>query len=120
MNISEQIETQKSALIKQYIDEYKNRGVGLAKALKLVKSDIQKMRDDNLSLSSQIEILNKIFDVKIKYDTYKKWSARQFKKTEKREIKKVAPKELKKEQVTIDNYQDYQVETESKYLKYLK
>jgi len=80
MSISDKIEKQKAELIDKHINSYKTKGVGLSKALKLMYQDIEKMRDDKLTLSEQIDILNGIFDVSIKYDTYKKWSKRHFKK----------------------------------------
>ena len=80
MSIKERIDKQKALLIDKAILSYKEHNRGLSTALKLMISDIQKMRDDGLSLHQQIEILSGIFDVTIKYDTYKKWSQRHFKK----------------------------------------
>ena len=92
MSISERIDKQKALLIDKAINSYKENGRGLSTALKLMKNDIQKMRDEGLSLKQQIDILDGIFDVKIKYDTYKKWSQRHFKKVpevENKDTKKV-------------------------------
>ena len=80
MSIKERIDKQKALLIDKAINSYKENGRGLSTALKLIKNDIQKMRNDDLSLKQQIDILDGIFDVKIKYDTFKKWSQRHFKK----------------------------------------
>ena len=122
MSIADKIEKQKAELINKYVASYKKTGTGLSKALKLMYQDIEKMRTDKLSLSEQIDILNGIFEIEIKYDTFKKWSARYFKntvsettkvahyepkktqrkerikedKTTQKEVKKVAPKEPKK------------------------
>jgi len=108
MSISEQIETQKSTLIEQYISAYKSTGTGLSKALKLMHKDIQKMRDDKLTLSEQIDILNGIFNISIKYDTYKKWSARHFRK-ELKKIKNSTPQNRKKTSFRLNEMKDKKV-----------
>ena len=101
MSLNEKIEKQKAMLIDKHIERYKTTGVGLSKALKLMYLEIQKMRDDKLSLSEQINILNGIFDIFIKYDTYKKWSSRTF-GTTKKSTEIQAPKvEEPKEKTTL-------------------
>ena len=141
MSISDKIEKQKAELIDKYISAYKSTGTGLSKALKLMYQDIEKMRNDKLTLSEQIDILNGIFSIEIKYDTYKKWSARHFKKTiilvdeiqrnnspqnkkktssslnevkQKKEVKKVAPMESKKDD-DFDLNKTYERKTKPKF-----
>jgi len=104
MSIKERIDNQKALLIDKAILSYKENGRGLSTALKLMKNDIQKMRDEGLSLNQQIEILSGIFDVTIKYDTYKKWSQRHFKKVSevgKKNTKKVVEITKKETPVTV-------------------
>ena len=80
MSISEKIEEGKLKLIESSISNYKNKGRGLSDALKQMTSYILKMKEDNISLSQQIALLESVLDVEIKYDTYKKWYARWIKK----------------------------------------
>jgi len=98
MSISDKIEGQKAELIDKYITAYKSTGKGISKALKLMQLDIEKMRNDKLSLAEQIVILNSIFNITIKYDTYKKWSKRHFEK----EAKSIKKSSLKKTSISLD------------------
>ena len=130
MSIKERIDDQKALLIDKAILSYKEHSRGLSTALKLMISDIQKMRDDGLSLHQQIEILDGIFDVTIKYDTYKKWSQRHFKKVvkvEKKDAKKtpstdtkitpkkVAQKSELRENKSVDINKPFERKTEPKF-----
>ena len=120
MSIKERIDKQKALLIDKAINSYKENGRGLSTALKLMISDIQKMRDDGLSLHQQIEILNGIFDVAIKYDTYKKWSQRHFKKEIKNAhvtTEKVAQKSESRENKSVDLNKPFERKTKPKFDK---
>ena len=118
MSIKERIDKQKALLIDKAINNYKENGRGLSTALKLIKNDIQKMRNDDLSLKQQIDILDGIFDVKIKYDTFKKWSQRHFKKEIKNAhvtTEKVAQKSESRENKSVDINKPFERKTEPKF-----
>ncbi|MGB3751914.1 MAG: hypothetical protein WA945_10130 [Arcobacteraceae bacterium] len=76
MNISQQLEKNKIKIIQESIENYKNKGRGLSTALKYMTRDIIKMKNDNISLTQQVILLESVLNVKIKYDTYKKWYRR--------------------------------------------
>jgi len=76
MNISQKLEQNKIKIIQESIKNYKNKGRGLSTALKYMTGDIIKMKEDNISLTQQVILLQSVLNVKIKYDTYKKWYRR--------------------------------------------
>jgi len=78
MNLDEEIESKRKLLIEKYINDFKNRKKGLAAALNLMNNEILQMRERNFSLKDQIKILESIFSIEIKYETFKKWSYRNF------------------------------------------
>lgn len=116
MIMSDKIDKQKSILIDIAINDYKLKNRGLSTAFKLMANEIEQMRNDGLSLKLQVEILSGILDVEIKYDTYKKWSQRNFKsikktaKVVKSDVKKVIAPVMKKSKIVAPEKEPESIE----------
>jgi len=129
-------------LAKKYFAEYKKTGKNILKALNLCLPEINNLIDNGVKNREQIAILESMFDTNINYETYRQFVYKKTKSSkkvaQKSELKKdakkthstdtkiwpkkdekVAPRESKKDRVTLDNFNDFKPESNSKYDKYL-
>lgn len=87
----------KAELTNRAIDDYKNGKYGLSKALNYLKTEIRRLaEEDGLSVVEQIEIIEKVLETSIKYNTYMSWYRRNLKPYLAVESNKGEPKKEKK------------------------
>jgi len=115
MNVSDKLEEAKIKMIEEAKSSQK-----FSKFLSLIKNEIDKLVNENISISEQVKIVNSAFETEINISTYKGWYYRNYKKkSASKSVKKVAQKESN-EAATLDNFDTYQrPKKTSKYDKFL-